>query len=201
MEHNFSKVFDIDRMMSQTAIRQVEFFPSITSTNDYAKTLLATREMTGLEPLLILADVQTGGRGRGVHRWWSPTGSLAMTLLTTWSRYQLDRHQCFELSFHLANAVCRTVEAALANLEYKGDPPTVKPPNDVLVGGRKIAGILTESPNPQWVIAGIGLGINNRAEDSPEELRDRITTIHSLTGQYVDPTSFCIELVNRILEN
>lgn len=196
--------FDPQIILEETLVHRVFHFEEITSTNDYAKTLLSESDNNGLsrlqdEPLLIIADCQTKGRGQGTHQWWSPQGSLAMTLLTTWTRLSMSRTQSAELSLFVAAAVRDTIAEFIAHSEYNFLAPVIKHPNDILVEGKKISGILIESPNPNAVIIGIGVGVNNRIEDAPEHLLEIITTLKTLIHRETNMTLFCKKLINRIL--
>lgn len=130
-----------------------------------------------------IADEQLAGRGRrevgGQRRvWWSPAGvNLYMSVLL---RPEIAPERASLVT--LAAAV-----AAHEVLAARGVDCGIKWPNDLLVGGRKLAGILTEATMNQSggvdaVVVGIGLNVNASAQDAPEELRERITTMRDATG-------------------
>lgn len=128
-------------------------FEVIDSTNEEARRLAAAGPV---EPTWIAADRQTAGRGRRGRRWESPTGNLAATLLIAPGK---PASECAQLSFVAALAGSDTAAYFAPNADVK-----VKWPNDVLAGGRKIAGILLESAStgneePQWLAIGIGMNL------------------------------------------
>lgn len=122
------------------------------STNDRAKKLAAAGAAHGT---LVTADAQTAGRGRQGRSWAMPPGrALALSLVLR------DPPRLLPLA------------AAIAVASVAGAAARVKWPNDVLVGGRKVAGILAEARlQDGWAVLGIGLNVAVRPEDLPEELR------------------------------
>jgi len=126
-------------------------FDEIDSTNAEARRRAEAGE-TG--PLWIAARRQTGGRGRRGRPWETGAGNLAATLLLTTAKPPL---QAAQVAFVAALAV-----ADLASAYADPSRVTVKWPNDVLIGGRKVAGILVESgvlgDGRLWL--GVGVGVN-----------------------------------------
>ena len=108
---------------------------------------------------LVTAAEQSAGRGRQGRTWTAPAGrALLMSLVVR------DPPRLLPLV------------AAVAVAETVGAEAQIKWPNDVLLGGRKIAGILVEGrPQEGWAVLGIGLNVALRPEDFPDELRDRAT--------------------------
>jgi BirA family biotin operon repressor/biotin-[acetyl-CoA-carboxylase] ligase len=128
-------------------------FDEIDSTNEEAKRL-ASKGVQG--PLWIMADRQTKGRGRRGREWYSMTGNLAATLLL---KPASGIAQCAQLSFVAALAAGDLV-AQCAPLAHA----TLKWPNDVLLDGRKVAGILLEASGrdagaPDWLAIGFGVNL------------------------------------------
>jgi BirA family biotin operon repressor/biotin-[acetyl-CoA-carboxylase] ligase len=141
---------------------------SIGSTNARAKELAAAGAVHGT---LVTATEQTAGRGRQGRTWTAPAGR---TLLATLVLREFD--------------ALLPLAAAAAVADVAGDGALVKWPNDVLVDGRKIAGILAEGrPQEGWAVLGIGLNVAVRVEDLPQELRDRAGTL-GLEPEDVEPT-------------
>lgn len=131
----------------------------IDSTNAEAKRLAGGGASHGA---VIWARKQTSGRGRMGREWVSADGNLFVTVLLS---PNASLEQCAQLSFVASLAVADTLEAILP------DPARVacKWPNDVLVGGKKIAGILLESfmgkeSSKQWVAVGVGVNVDNSPE-------------------------------------
>ena len=107
----------------------------------------------------VTAAEQTAGRGRQGRTWTAPAGrALLVSVLLR------DPPKLLPLV------------AAVAVAETVGAEAQIKWPNDVLLGGRKVAGILVEGrPQEGWAVAGIGLNVALRDEDLPQELRGRAT--------------------------
>lgn len=126
---------------------------------------------------VFLADVQTKGRGRLDHRWHAaPGANLLMSAVFDVAGLAPERIATFPLVVGLAarDAVCRLLACA-----PDAPPVLLKWPNDVLAGGRKIAGILCER-HADAVIAGIGVNVNET--DFPPEIAARATSIARLCG-------------------
>lgn len=143
---------------------------SVDSTNALAKQLAEEGATHGTT---VTADEQTAGRGRQGRQWIAPPGeSLLMSVIV---RPMVPRLQLAPLAAGLAVAdVCE---------ELAGVQPKVKWPNDVLIDGRKVAGILLEArPDPElersWMVIGIGLNTSLDVDALPEELRERAVSLN-----------------------
>ena len=117
---------------------------------------------------IVLADAQTGGMGRSGRSWWSPPGGLYMSVLVR------PTVQPFALSRMPVLASL----AALDVLKGAGLPARVKWPNDILIRGKKLAGILiqgrTDGENVHWVVVGYGVNIHRSNTGTPHEIGERI---------------------------
>ena len=183
---------DLDRVMAESFLADAEHYASIGSTNDRAKEAAASPRKL---PLLIVADCQTAGRGRGANRWWTGSGSLAISVLANPATWRLDpRQHGAELSLAAARAVAETVNTRLCG-KLQAE---VRAPNDVYVGDRKVAGILIEGLACGLLVIGIGMNMNNVLADAPAALRDRVTTLRDLLGRAVDPTELLLELLAHL---
>ncbi len=138
------------------------------STNERAKALADAGAPHGT---LVTADEQTAGRGRQGRTWSAPPrSSLLLSLLV---RGLEERHALLPLT--AAVAVCD----ALPELDCR-----IKWPNDVWIDGRKLGGILLEGrPQEGWAVLGIGLNVNVRVEDLPEELWGTATSVTIAAGE------------------
>ena len=129
------------------------------------------------EGLVVTADQQTGGRGRLGRTWASPEGNLHLSL----ARRMDEPH-------HLTTAM--TLVAGLAMAEaleaVTGERPGLKWPNDILLAGRKVAGILVEG-HDGWQIIGVGVNLGIRIEQLPAELQGTATTLRDYFGSAPDP--------------
>jgi BirA family biotin operon repressor/biotin-[acetyl-CoA-carboxylase] ligase len=139
-----------------------------TSTNDRARGLAHAGAPHGT---LVTAAEQTAGRGRQGRTWTAPPGSALL------------------LSVVLRDPpALLPLEAALAVAEVAGAGAQIKWPNDVLLDGRKVAGILAEGrPQDGWAVLGIGLNVAARIEDLPPELHDTAGTL-GLEPAALEPT-------------
>lgn len=160
--------------------RPVRVFDSIDSTNSLAMRL-AVRERVP-EGTLVIAENQTAGRGRMQRKWYSlPGGSLYVSLVL---RPDLPA-SCAHVPTLLAAS---SVAAAVAHL-YRL-PARVKWPNDVMVEGRKLGGILTESVLKNGridsLVVGLGVNCNLNLEALPEDLRVSAVSLSSLLGREIE---------------
>lgn len=131
---------------------------------------------------VLLADHQTGGRGRRGRSFHSPAGTgIYMSILL---RPECPPTQLMHLTCASAAAMCDAVEKAA------GIRPGIKWTNDLVIGKRKIAGILTElglAPDgmTDWAIIGIGVNCCQQPADFPEEIRDVAGSLASVTGREI----------------
>lgn len=154
--------------------RRVECLEEVDSTNSYAKKLAEQGEPEGT---LVVAERQTAGRGRRGRSWESPRGvNVFMTLLL---RPKLHPSRVSGITLLAALAIARAVDET-ASLEVE-----IKWPNDVLVAGKKICGILTEMSSEENFIhyAVVGIGINVNQESFPEELREKASSLYLAAGE------------------
>ncbi len=144
------------------------------STNERARELAALGAPHGT---LVTAGQQSAGRGRQGRSWVAPDGrALLCSLLLR------DPPRLLPLA------------AGVAVASVVGAPALVKWPNDVLIDGRKVAGILVEGrPQERWAVVGIGLNVALRPEDFPPELRETAGTL-GLGPEAIEPT------LERLLE-
>jgi len=138
--------------------QNIIYYQSVTSTNDIAK-LEAQRGAT--EGTIIIADEQTAGKGRIKRVWLSPKGTIALSAIFYPHITLLP-----SLIMMASLAVVHTITAT-ANLTAQ-----IKWPNDVLINGKKVCGILIESDvkgsNTNYAVIGIGLNVNLKLADLPE---------------------------------
>jgi BirA family biotin operon repressor/biotin-[acetyl-CoA-carboxylase] ligase len=134
-------------------------YKRISSTNTKAKTLAEKR---AAEWTVVVSEVQTQGRGRSGRSWKSPKGGLWFSLIIR-RKISIDRIPL--LQFLFVNALRKGIE------EVYGVQSEVKWPNDLVVGWKKLAGVLIETkisgPELVYAIVGIGLNVNLTAEQLP----------------------------------
>lgn len=154
----------------------VHYFPQVGSTNDVARKLA---QQGADEGTLVVAEEQTSGRGRRGRNWLSPAGTGIFASLVL--RPNLLPAQAPVLTLTAAVAGAEAIRQ-LTNL-----PVGIKWPNDLLINGRKVAGILTEISaeidSIFYVIIGIGINVNTNS--FPDELKDIATSLAREGGQAV----------------
>ncbi len=164
-------------------------FKETDSTNLQAKILASQGAAEGT---LVAAETQTQGRGRRGRSWFSPTGqSIYVSIIL---RPSMAPAQAPQITLMTAVAVARTLQKA-------GLKARIKWPNDILVGDRKIAGILTEISTEMdlvdWVVVGLGLNVNTPADRMPSEIRKIATSVRIQKGRPVSR----VDLLCALLEN
>src|SRR3954469_8378083 len=141
------------------------------------------------EGALVTADEQTAGRGRLGRRWLAPAGTSLLCSLQL--RPAIASERLPELTGVAARAC---VEAGAAPTALGAE---LKFPNDVLVGGRKLAGVLAEA-REERVVLGIGVNVNVTAEELPQEVDRAATSVLVETGRELDRAELLAELLERL---
>lgn len=155
----------------------VYLFQQIGSTNEEARRLA---DGGGQEGLIVVAEEQTGGRGRAGRKWITPAGSaIAFSLIL---RPSLPAAHAARLTMLAGVAACEAIE------QTTGLRAELKWPNDVLIAGKKVAGILSESAvlGDQLEYAVLGLGMNVSFAPSAAEVDFPATSLQAEAGGEVD---------------
>lgn len=147
------------------------------------------------EGTLVLAELQTGGKGRLGRPWHSPKGTgIWMSLII---RPAIPLPKTPQMTLLTAVSVARAIR------EETGLPVKIKWPNDIFIGDKKVCGILTElnaeSDRVNYLVIGIGLNANSVAEDFPEELAKIATSLRIESGEPIKRARF-IQQFCRIFE-
>jgi len=161
------------------------------STNDLA---WAAAERGAPEGFAVFAERQTAGRGQYGRRWESaPYQGLWLSVLL---RPALTLRESPQLTSLLAKVVAETIA------QETGCAATIKPPNDIYIGGRKVAGILvegrTDNDGSYVAVAGIGINVNQAAGDFPEELQSTACSLAMATGHTIDRNKLAIALLRAL---
>ena len=168
---------------------KLHYFSQIGSTNSRARELA---ERGAAEGEIVVAEAQTQGRGRLSRRWESPP--FANLYLSVILRPHLPPRHAPQITLTAAVSLAETVGA------FVPSTPAIKWPNDILIGGKKLAGILTEAAcdtaRIEYVILGIGLNVNYRRDAMPQELRERATSIADAIGENVSRESVFARLIH-----
>jgi len=170
---------------------RVVSFAETDSTNVQARRLA---EAGGTEGMVVIADQQSAGRGRLGRQWESPSGiNLYCSIVL---RPQIPLQQAPQLTFLSAVAVVETLQ------EVYQLPTEVKWPNDVMVNGAKISGLLNEmsaeTEQIHFVILGVGVNLNMTESQFPDSLNYPATSVLLETGQPVDRLDFTCHFLQRL---
>ena len=141
------------------------------------------------EGAIAVTEEQTEGRGRLGRSWHAPprTSVLVSVLL----RPPVEPARLPELSLVAGGAVAEAIA------DVTGLQPAIKFPNDVLVGGRKVAGILAESSESR-VVLGIGVNVNQTREQLPADAQTEPTSLHVEIGEPVDRAALLVAILARL---
>ncbi len=168
---------EIESHMPEDGICQrVECLDVVDSTNSYAKKLAEQGELEGT---LVVAERQTAGRGRRGRHWESPEGvNVFMTLIL---RPELHPSRISGMTLLAALALAKAIK------EMFSVDVAIKWPNDVIVAGKKVCGILTEMSSEENFVhyAVVGMGINVNQQSFPEELQEKATSLFLETGEKI----------------
>lgn len=170
--------------------KKIYAYRSVKSTNDIAAELALAGEPEGT---IVTAEQQTRGRGRLGRSWHSPFGCGIYVSIILKPRFKPEKAP--------GTAVMTSVALADAIAKFCPADVKIKWPNDVLLAGRKIAGILTELSAEKnridYVIIGVGINVNHRVEDFPAELRPIATSLRIIAKRKVRRT----DLLQQFLRN
>jgi BirA family biotin operon repressor/biotin-[acetyl-CoA-carboxylase] ligase len=169
--------------------RDIRVFEQTTSTNDVIEKLARDGVKEGV---VVFAESQTKGRGRLGRKWISPSHKgLWFSILL---RPDLRPQETTQLTVASATALRRAIQSET------GLKPEIKWPNDILIGGKKVAGILTELSaeldKVRYVILGIGIGVNLDTNEFPADLKKIATSLKIESGEIVSRA----ELATAILQ-
>jgi len=171
--------------------RDIRVFEQTTSTNDVIEKLARDGVKEGA---VVFAESQTQGRGRLGRKWMSPArkGLWFSVLL----RPDLRPQQATQLTVAAATALARGIR------NETGLQPEIKWPNDLLVRGKKIAGILTELnaelDHVKYIVLGIGVDVNLGAFEFPSDLRKMATSLKAELGSPVPRPELAVSILREL---
>ena len=159
---------------------QIHYFKTIDSTNTRAKAMAAANAPHGT---VLIADSQSGGRGRMGRSFHSPAG--CGIYLSVILRPNCQAKDLMHLTCSTGVAACNAIEKVCSVR------PGIKWTNDLILGKRKLGGILTELsmlPNGMvdWAVVGIGINCCQTSEDFPEDIRNIATSLQSTLSKTID---------------
>jgi len=171
--------------------REIHYFESVTSTNDLAKEL-ASRGVR--EGAMVIAEEQSGGRGRQGRRWISPEGGIWFSVVL---QPKIRPREAFKLTFLTAVTVAKAIR------EMFRLNALIKWPNDILINDKKVCGILTEMNTRNnlidFVVVGVGINANVNLTSFPEQLRSAVTSLREEVKMEVEREEF-LQVLLGLLE-
>ncbi len=179
-----------NKKISSLPIAEIRYFESIGSTNDEA---LAWAAKGAPDLSLVVADEQTAGRGRLKRKWFTPKGTaLALSLIVRPSgRAPLSR------------TVGLAALSITDSLTRQGLAPQIKWPNDILLNGRKAAGILIETvwsgADVDSLVIGMGVNVNRESVPPLEHLQFPATSIEEELGHPLDRDELLRDILSAFL--
>lgn len=178
------------RLAAATRFADVRFVESVGSTNDHVAALARSGAAEGL---VVVADHQTAGRGRRGRRWSAPRGSSLLVSILLRPALPASR-------LHLVGAVT-SLSAADACRQVAGVDARLKWPNDLVVDGRKLGGVLVEAELAGARVRGavVGIGLNVWwPEGLPPELAGEAVTLGQLTGEELARPALLVALLESL---
>jgi BirA family biotin operon repressor/biotin-[acetyl-CoA-carboxylase] ligase len=176
---------------TQVVGRDIRVFQETTSTNDVMEKLARDGVREGV---VIFAEAQSKGRGRLGRKWVSPPGKgLWFSVLL---RPNLAPQQATQLTVASGAALRRAIQ------QHTGLKPEIKWPNDILIGGGKVAGILTELSaeldHVKYVILGMGVNVNLAAGDFEPEWRRVVTSLQAESGKAISRAELAVAILREL---
>ena len=177
---------------NSASVRHFFYYPTIASTNEKARELALAGAQ---DRTLVIADAQSAGRGRLGRSWHSPAGLglYVSFILRPGVPAASASGVLMAVGLGAAEAAERTRLQRVVGIKW---------PNDLVVEGRKLGGILMEMGVQggvlEWCVAGIGLNVNHTAADFPVELRDRAISLRQCCHRNVDRLGVLLDLVERV---
>ena len=176
---------------NQVVGRDIRVFEETNSTNDVVDKLARDGVKEGA---VVFAEAQTKGRGRLGRKWMSPArkGLWFSVLL----RPRLRPQAATQVTVAAATALCRSIR------EQTDLRPEIKWPNDILIGGRKVAGVLTELSAEidtiKHLTLGIGIDVNLAASDFPPDLRKTATSLKIEAGRSISRVDLAAAILREL---
>ena len=166
--------------------QKIHYFPAISSTMDSARDLAKRGAKEGT---IVIAEAQTRGRGRLSREWLSPEGGIYFTLIL---RPRISPAYAPRINLMVAVAVAATIRKLL------GLKAELKWPNDVLIEGRKVCGILAEIDAETDVINFVNVGIGINANTSIPQFEKTATSLKDVLGREISRKDFLRSLLVEI---
>lgn len=184
---------ELKKSLSRLSLGDIKYFESIGSTNDEA---LAWAANDASDLSLVIADEQTAGRGRQDRKWFTPKGTaLAFSMILRPTPEERP---------HLTRIVGLAALAVAKALQTRGLPTQIKWPNDILIRGRKVCGILTESvwtgEDVDCIVIGIGVNMLKESVPPAELLQFPATSLEAELDQAPDRVEVLHDILAALIE-
>ena len=177
----------VQRLTTRFVGRNLLYYSVVSSTMDVARNAAIGGASEGTT---VIAEEQTAGRGRLGRSWINPPGVIAISIILRPALSQLLR-----LTMVASLATSRCIE------QVTGLNTAIKWPNDVLINGKKVSGILTETTireeSVDWAIIGIGINVNFNPRAFPE-IADTATSLSHEIGREVSQLEIVLHLLHEI---
>lgn len=167
--------------------KEIKYFKETESTNIIAREIAATAD----EGTVVIAESQTAGRGRLGRKWISPEGGIWLSIIL---KPEIQPLHAPRITLLAGVSVARTIRSL-------GLSAKIKWPNDILINGKKVCGILTEIGAEldliNYIIVGIGIDANVDIESFPDEIRDNSTSLKKEMGGKINRVDFVRKLIEE----
>lgn len=188
---NFNEQNLAVRLSGKRTGSNIHFFSEVESTNDVLFKLARGGAPHGT---VVIAESQTKGKGRLSRQWQSPPGCNIYASIAL--RPSIEPVYAPQITLMAGVAVADLLS------EYCTGSVTLKWPNDVQIGGRKVCGILAEmsasdESRVDFIVIGIGINVNIRKMDFDESIRDMATSLMEETGQNISRLDLAAKLFDR----
>ena len=178
-----------DELQTDFIGQEIYNFTEVTSTNDVAKELAIRGAKEGT---IVMAETQSRGRGRLGRKWVSPEGGILFSIIL---RPKVDPEDALKLTLMTAAVVAKVISDMF---KLKAE---VKWPNDIIINGKKVCGILTEMGTKgdivDFVVIGVGINANINLDSFPKHLRKFLTSLKEELKEDVDRKRFFCALLEE----
>ena len=178
-----------DELQTDYIGQEIYYFTEVTSTNDVAKELAIKGAKEGTT---VIAETQSRGRGRLGRKWVSPEGGIWFSIIL---RPKVDPEDALKLTLIAAAVVAKVIDDMF---KLKAE---VKWPNDIIINGKKVCGILTEMITKgnmvDFVVIGVGINANINLDSFPKRLRKLLISLREELKEDVDRKRFLCALLEE----
>ncbi len=187
-EPDLLRLHDIRQGLGTRLIgREMHLSAATASTNTLAMEMAAKGAPAGT---VVIAETQTGGKGRLGRKWISPRGSLYLSIIL---RPEIPTHKAPLVTLMGAVAAASAIRTAV------GAEAAIKWPNDILIDGKKTGGLLSEmsaeADRIRHLVLGIGINVNAALDELPADIRAVTTSIAEAAGRAIDRTALLRQLL------